>query len=162
MPLVVAAAILDSLVQPTRLLAARRSAPKSLAGWWEFPGGKVEPSEDPAFALRRELREELGVEIALGRLIPGPDAAEPEASGIDTDDVGTAADLMLMTWPIHMGHRMLVWTAELRTRNPRPLQDHDELRWLEAGQWRSVPWLPADRPIVDGVERAVGPGAAGA
>lgn len=57
---VVGAAILDSLANPTRLLAARRSAPERLAGQWEFPGGKVETGESGPEALRRELREELG------------------------------------------------------------------------------------------------------
>lgn len=138
MPLVVAAAILDSFVEPSVLLGARRSAPKSLAGMWEFPGGKVEPGEDPESALRRELVEELGVAVEIGPLVPGPDADE--------------------TWPIHQGHRMQVYLVTLATpqESPEPLQDHDELRWLPTGRWLSdVEWLPADRPIVAAVAQAV-------
>lgn len=137
MPLVVAAAILDSLAAPSTLLGARRSAPKSLAGMWEFPGGKVEPGEEPEAALHRELIEELGVAVELGAIVPGP-----EADG---------------TWPIHQGHRMRVYLATLATnQQPEPLQDHDELRWLPSGEWLSaVEWLPADRPIVAAVARAV-------
>ncbi len=133
--LVVAAAILDDLAAPTRLLAARRSAPKTLAGSWEFAGGKVEPGEDPLGGLVRELREELGVEITFGQLVPGPN---PDLS-----------------WPIHQGHEMLVWTASITAGPPAPLQDHDELRWLAPADLHSVPWLPADVPIVDAVARLV-------
>lgn len=154
-PLVVAAAILDDLERPTRLLAARRSAPKTLAGAWEFPGGKVEPGEDPIVALRRELEEELGIQITVGELLPGPAADDPERRGVASDDLATGADLLLLTWPIHQGHRMLVWTATIADGDPRPLQDHDELRWLPLGQWDSVPWLEADLPIVEAVAAAV-------
>ncbi|WP_284251381.1 (deoxy)nucleoside triphosphate pyrophosphohydrolase [Litorihabitans aurantiacus] len=137
--LVVAAAILDDLAAPTRLLAARRSAPKTLAGSWEFAGGKVEPGEDPMAALVRELDEELGVEIAFGDLVPG--------------------SLPGRTWPIHRGHEMLVWTARITKGEPVPLQDHDELRWLAPADLHSVPWLPADVPIVDAVAASVFAGA---
>jgi 8-oxo-dGTP diphosphatase len=129
--LVVAAAILDDLDVPSRLLAARRSAPKSLAGRWEFPGGKVEPGEDDLEALRRELREELGVEVAIGDAIPGPD-------GVD--------------WPILHGHRMRVWLARIVDGDPAPLADHDELRWLALAEVDSVDWLELDIPIVRAVQ----------
>ncbi len=69
---IVAIALVDSLQRPTRLLAARRNRPAALAGLWEFPGGKVEPGEDPVEAVRREIREELGIEITLGDEIYGP------------------------------------------------------------------------------------------
>lgn len=157
--LVVAAAILDDLAQPTRLLAARRSAPKTLAGKWEFPGGKVEPGEVPADALQRELVEELGVAVSLGSLVAGPRADDVEGAGVLSDLSGLGGegnDLARFVWPIHHGHWMLVWTAALAGGRPLPLQDHDELRWLAAGQWHSVPWLPADLPIVDAVARQVG------
>jgi 8-oxo-dGTP diphosphatase len=63
-PLLVAAGI---LVRAGRVLLARRPAGKHLAGLWEFPGGKVEPGESPDAALVREVREELGVELARFR-----------------------------------------------------------------------------------------------
>ena len=69
---VVGAAVVDDLGRPTVLLAARRTEPSALAGGWEFPGGKVDPGEEHTEALRRELREELGVEVALGELLEGP------------------------------------------------------------------------------------------
>jgi 8-oxo-dGTP diphosphatase len=124
---VVAAVIVDDLDRPTRLLAARRSAPEALAGRWEFPGGKVEPGEEQLDALRRELDEELGVRVALGAELPGP------ASG---------------AWPITAKHRMRVWFARLQDGTPEPLEDHDELRWLTASELDDVPWLEGDVQIV--------------
>lgn len=68
---VVGAAVVDSLVAPTRMLVAQRSEPQTVAGMWEFPGGKVEPGESCEQALVRELKEELGVQARLGAEVPG-------------------------------------------------------------------------------------------
>ena len=125
--LVVAAAIVDDLDSPRRLLAARRSAPTSLAGRWEFPGGKVEHGETPENGLHRELREELGVRVELGAEVTGPD-----------DGV----------WTLSPTYAMRLWLAEVTHGTPEPLIEHDELRWLPIGQWLSVPWLDADVQIV--------------
>lgn len=132
--LVVAVAVLDVLEAPTRLLAARRSAPASLAGRWELPGGKVEPDEDAVAAVHREIREELGVRIALDELLPGP---------IHGD------------WPINERLTMRVWTAVVTAGEPAPLADHDELRWLPRGRWHDLGWLPADVPVVTALEARV-------
>lgn len=63
--LVVAAVIFDR----NRVLVTQRKAGAHLAGAWEFPGGKVEPGEDPKDALVRELREELGIESTVGDIV---------------------------------------------------------------------------------------------
>ncbi|MBJ3775717.1 (deoxy)nucleoside triphosphate pyrophosphohydrolase [Acuticoccus mangrovi] len=65
--LVVAAALVD---EAGRILITQRPAGKSMAGMWEFPGGKVEAGETPEAALCRELDEELGIDAAERDLIP--------------------------------------------------------------------------------------------
>jgi 8-oxo-dGTP diphosphatase len=76
--IVVAAMIPD---EEGRVLVAERPEGKFMAGWWEFPGGKVEFGESPEAALAREVREELGIEIEVGdpfhvvNVVRGPDRA---------------------------------------------------------------------------------------
>ena len=127
--LVVGAAIVDDLERPARLLSARRTEPSALAGGWELPGGKVDDGESPLSALHREVLEELGVRIRLGAHVPGP--------------------LPGATWPLGDRYEMLVWLAEVVDGEPAPIEDHDELRWLELDDLRAVGWLPADLPIVE-------------
>jgi 8-oxo-dGTP diphosphatase len=57
------------VVEDGRVLLTQRKPGGHLAGLWEFPGGKVEPGEDPREALRRELREELGIEVCVGPIV---------------------------------------------------------------------------------------------
>lgn len=126
--MVVAAVIVDDLTTPRRLLAARRAAPLRLAGGWEFPGGKVEPGEDPVAALHRELAEELGVTVELGAELTGPGGGP---------------------WPISDRLEMRLWFAALSSGDPVTTGSHDMLRWLNREQLADVDWLPADRAIVD-------------
>ena len=65
--LVSAVALIDA---DGRVLLAQRPAGKSMAGLWEFPGGKVEPGETPEAALIRELKEELGIDTFASCLAP--------------------------------------------------------------------------------------------
>lgn len=116
---VVGGAVLDA----GRLLAARRTAPPALAGRWELPGGKVEPGETVRDALVRELREELGVSVEPLQRVPG-------------------------AWPLGNGLTLHVWTARLLAGTPRPLQDHDALRWLLPAETAALDWLDQDRPAV--------------
>jgi len=64
--IVVAAAI---LVENGRVLLTQRKAGTHLGGAWEFPGGKVLPGEDPRDGLRRELHEELGIDVTVGEIV---------------------------------------------------------------------------------------------
>ncbi len=119
-PLVIVGA---AIVADGRVLGCERAEPPETAGRWEFPGGKVEPGEDELDALVRECEEELGVTIAVGERLG--------------DDV-----------PIAHGWAVLrVWLATLVTGEPQPLE-HRSVRWLDADELDSVPWLPADTPIV--------------
>jgi 8-oxo-dGTP diphosphatase len=131
--LVVAAALVDDLDAPGALLAARRRSPASLAGRWEFPGGKVEPGEAPVDALHRELREELGVRVGLGAELVGPDDG---------------------CWRLSETYTMRLWLAQVAAGVPQPLVEHDALRWLPRGQWLTVPWLDADVRIVEALRVA--------
>ena len=129
--LVVAAAIVDDLHLPRELLAARRCVPAGLAGRWELPGGKVEAGESPEDALHREIREELGVRIALGEEIVGPDEG---------------------AWRLSDAYTMRLWLAAVEDGMPEPLVEHDRVQWLPAGHWMTVPWLDADVRIVEALE----------
>ena len=88
--LVVGAAIVDSLEAPTRLLAAQRSYPEKLAGFWEFPGGKVEVGETPEEGLQREISEELSTSLGLGTRVSSSDDGD---------------------WPLPNGSNMRLWLA---------------------------------------------------
>jgi mutator protein MutT len=117
--IVVGAAIVDG----DRLLAAQRAYPEKLAGKWELPGGKVDPGEPDEVALLRECREELGVELQLGRRV-----------GRD--------------WPLGDSLVMRVWLATVASGAPQPLE-HADLRWLTVDELHDVEWLTPDLPIVE-------------
>jgi 8-oxo-dGTP diphosphatase len=120
-PRVIVAAV---IIVDGRVLAAERSAPPEVAGRWEFPGGKVEPGESDAQALARECLEELGVRVAVGDRV-GPDV------------------------PLAHGRAVLrVFEVRLLEGDTPQALEHTAMRWLAAGELQSVPWLPADKPIV--------------
>lgn len=140
---VVAAAIVDSLHRSTRLLAAQRSYPARLAGFFELPGGKVEAGETPKDALRREIAEELGTELLIGEPLAPPGKSRRDGPAA-TDDPGFAP------WPILEGRVMWVWLAEVGAGAPAPAagRDHQELVWVDLSRALNLPWLPTNLPIV--------------
>ncbi len=107
-----------------RFLACLRPEGKHLAGLWEFPGGKVDGGESPEAALLRELREELGIEVAVG------DALEPV---VWSDDRVT-----IRLRPFHC----VIAGGRLRAL------EHEELRWCAPEEFDLLEWAAADRPIL--------------
>ena len=129
---VVAAAIVDSLSEPTMLLACSRAYPQELRGQFELPGGKVEGAEDPVEALTREIIEELGARLTIGERVC------PEGG---------------QWWPILGGRVMGVWLAEVAPGSPSPRAgaSHVEACWVPIGELVTLPWIGADLPIVEAV-----------
>jgi 8-oxo-dGTP diphosphatase len=118
-PVVGAAILRDGCV-----LAARRTAPAAVAGRWELPGGKVESGETPEAALVREVREELGCDVAVTRWLPG------------SAEIGST-------------HVLTVAAAVLLEGSPDPDPvEHDAVRWLAASELDDVDWLEPDRPFL--------------
>ncbi len=121
--LVVAAALVDA---DNRVLLAQRPEGKSMAGLWEFPGGKLDPGETPEAALVRELREELGIEVSPPCLAPLTFASH---------DHGGFHLLM----PLYVCRK---WRGLAR-----PLEGQ-QLAWVEKQRLRDYPMPPADAPLV--------------
>jgi len=117
------------------LFIARRTSPESVAGMWEFPGGKLEPGETLYEGLHRELSEELGVTVTLGQ--------EVAAESHESYQPGAG-------WWLKETTAMRLFLGEVLEGEPFPLQDHDRVDWVPlTPRLLDYPWIPADRPIVE-------------
>jgi 8-oxo-dGTP diphosphatase len=124
-PLVLVAAV--ALVDADgRVLLAERPAGKSMAGLWEFPGGKVDPGETPEAALIRELAEELGIDVTASCLAPFTFASH------------TYPDFHLLM-PLYVCRK---WSG-----TPAP-REGQRLAWVRSPRLADYPMPPADEPLV--------------
>jgi 8-oxo-dGTP diphosphatase len=119
--LVVAALIANDRAE---VLLTQRRPDQALPLFWEFPGGKIEPGEAPEAALRREIAEELGVEIEVGRIW----------------------DVMFHAYPEYDVY-MLVYRCRIVAGTPRPVEVAD-LAWVAPAGLERYQVLPADAPLV--------------
>ena len=112
------------IVKDGKVLCAQRGK-GSLAGLWEFPGGKIEPNEAARDALQREITEELLCTVNVG------------------DEITTTAheyDFGIVN--------LTTFLCELVEGEP-VLTEHTEVRWLEPARMNEIEWAPADIPAVD-------------
>jgi 8-oxo-dGTP diphosphatase len=121
--LVTAVALIDA---DGRVLLAQRPTGKSLAGLWEFPGGKVEPGETPEAALIRELHEELGIDTWASCLAP-------------------------LTFASHSYpdfHLLMPLFACRRWQGTPQAREGQTLAWVRANALKDYPMPPADIPLI--------------
>lgn len=107
------------------VLLARRQPGQKLAGYWEFPGGKVEEGESLAACLQREIAEELGVQVAVGAVVA-------------TSDYVYA----------HGAIRLVAMATTILSEELHPTV-HDQLAWVPVQQLRHYRLAPADIPIAE-------------
>jgi len=108
------------------IFVAKRSAHSSLPGFWEFPGGKIEPEETPQDCIVREIHEEFGMSVALGEHFI---------------TVYQDTDLFRLELVCYFG------TSE--EQKPAHLNDHDEYQWIKIQQLRNLDLAPADVEVAD-------------
>lgn len=121
--LVAAAALID---QDNRVLICKRPEGKSLAGLWEFPGGKVEAGESPEIALVRELREELSIKVCETCLSPFTFASH-------------TYEKFHLLMPLFLLRK---WEGEIVPN------EHPEIAWVAANRLNRYPMPPADIPMI--------------
>lgn len=120
-----------AIVRDGKVLCARRGPGKSLAGYWEFPGGKIEPHETARQALHREIEEELLCEV---------DVAGEVCTSEYAYDFGTV--------------RLTTFVCHLLDGSEVPhLTEHTEIRWLEPTAMPELDWAPVDREAVGIIAR---------
>ena len=109
------------------ILLARRREGAHLAGFWEFPGGKIEDSESPEECLARELREEFHLEATVGRFVASSRYSYPDR------------EIELVAYEVQLAPGPIV------------LNDHDEIQWVPVAELLRYNLAPADVPIAEAI-----------
>lgn len=115
-----------------KIMAAQRGPGRSLEGFWEFPGGKIEDGETPQETLARELREELLTDAEVGEFI---------ARSEHDYDFGTVI--------------LDAYFCTIIGDEPQ-LTEHQAIRWLSRDELFDVEWAPADIPIIETLAKRLG------
>lgn len=118
------------IVRENEVFATKRGY-GDFKGGWEFPGGKIEEGETPKEALRREIKEELDIEISVGELFEMIEYDYPE---------------------FHLS--MQCFLCEIESGNPK-LNEHEDAKWLTKNTLASVEWLPADVEIIEKLKKVL-------
>jgi len=127
---VVCAALVDGA---GRVLLAERPRGKSMAGLWEFPGGKINPGETPEAALARELEEELGIKVAADALAP----------------------LAFASHAYESFHVVLLFYLCRRWLGEPVAREGQALAWVAPHEFPSYAMPPADAPLVSALQGAL-------
>jgi 8-oxo-dGTP diphosphatase len=107
------------------ILAAKRGEAQSHAGFWEFPGGKIDPGEDAEKAVVREIKEELGTAISVQKQLPSVPFDYPDKTVV-----------------------LIPFLCTIVSGTPEPLE-HAEIRWVDKGEAAlALAWLPPDAEIL--------------
>ena len=121
--------VVAALIRDGKRVFATARGYGNYKGWWEFPGGKVEPGESPEDALAREIREELDSEISVDEYISTIEHDYPE---------------------FHLSMRCY-WCS--LTTGDLVLKEAEDAKWLDVDTIDSVKWLPADITLIDEIKK---------
>ena len=113
------------IVSPEGKIFATQRGYGEWKDWWEFPGGKIEPGEEPAEALQREIREELATEINVGERLCVVEYDYPK---------------------FHLSMQCFLCTIK---SGDLTLLEHQDARWLSREELGTVNWLPADEEVIE-------------
>ena len=113
------------IIKDHKLLAAQRASNRVLGGYWEFPGGKIEPSETPEAAMSRELKEEFGAKATVFEKFSIDGIAELEFG-----------EVILHCYYVRLDSNISKTIA------------HDELRWVTPDEALALYWAPSDVAVI--------------
>ena len=123
--------VVAALIRDGKRVFATARGYGNYKGWWEFPGGKVEPGESPEDALVREIREELDSEISVDEYISTIEHDYPE---------------------FHLSMRCY-WCSLIS--GDLVLKEAEDAKWLDVETIDSVKWLPADITLIDEIKKRI-------